>query len=70
MFLGLWSIINNAGVCIYGEFDWLTLGQCHNQINVNLVGTIRIVKSFLDLVINVKGSYLLIQIVLCNMNYV
>ena len=24
---GLWAVINNAGVCICGEFDWQTVSQ-------------------------------------------
>ncbi|RWS03335.1 D-beta-hydroxybutyrate dehydrogenase-like protein, partial [Dinothrombium tinctorium] len=36
----LWALINNAGVCIYGEYDWLTIDQCERQVKVNLFGTI------------------------------
>ena len=33
---GLWAVINNAGVCICGEFDWQTVSQIEKQVNVNV----------------------------------
>ncbi|RWS09481.1 D-beta-hydroxybutyrate dehydrogenase-like protein [Dinothrombium tinctorium] len=52
---GLWALINNAGVCIFGEFDWLTINQCERQVKVNLFGTILVTKKFLDSLIKTKG---------------
>ena len=52
---GLWAVVNNAGVCIYGEFDWMTTEQALKQVDVNLLGTIRLTKAFLPLVKEAKG---------------
>lgn len=49
------AIINNAGVMIFGEFEWLTEQHIHHQINVNLFGTMRITKSFCPLLRKYKG---------------
>ena len=45
----LHALINNAGVCIFAEFDWYTDEQYLKQINVNLIGTIRMCKNYLHL---------------------
>merc|ERR550532_2302854 len=29
---GLWAVINNAGLCVCGEFDWQTLDQIRDQL--------------------------------------
>ncbi|CAM1297384.1 Uncharacterised protein g1784 [Pycnogonum litorale] len=52
---GLYGLVNNAGILIYGQFDWITMEQIQTQINVNLVGTMRVVKHFLDIVIDRPG---------------
>jgi NAD(P)-dependent dehydrogenase (short-subunit alcohol dehydrogenase family) len=46
---GLYALINNAGVCVCGEFDWQTWGQMQRQIDVNFVGTLRVTKFCLPL---------------------
>ena len=48
-FSGLYALINNAGVCVCGEFDWQTWGQMKKQIDVNLLGTLRVTKFCLPL---------------------
>ncbi|KAF0292071.1 D-beta-hydroxybutyrate dehydrogenase, mitochondrial [Amphibalanus amphitrite] len=53
--LKLWAVINNAGVCIPGEMQWLTWEQCHRSIQVNLEGAVRITKTFLPLLQQAKG---------------
>lgn len=54
--LGLWSLINNAGICIYGEFEWLTEEHCERLISVNLSGTISVTRTFLSLIKEAKGN--------------
>lgn len=56
--VGLWGLVNNAGVCIYAEFDWLTWDQVSKQVSVNLIGTIAMTKAFLPLVKEAKGELL------------
>jgi len=46
---GLYGLVNNAGVCVCGEFDWQTWGQVERQVDVNLVGTMRVTKLCLPL---------------------
>lgn len=58
--LSLHCLINNAGVCIVGEFDWFTLDQIEKIINVNLIGTLRTIKLFLRLIIRYKSRILII----------
>ena len=49
-------MINNAGVCVFGEFDWLTPDQIEQQIKVNVIGTISITKTFLPFLKSVKDG--------------
>ena len=48
-FPGLYALINNAGVCVCGEFDWQTWDQIEKQVEVNLFGTLRVTKNCLPL---------------------
>ena len=59
----LWAVINNAGVLIYGQFDWQTESQLLNQIQVNLVGVMRVTRAFIPLIRKAKGNNL------CNLCY-
>jgi hypothetical protein len=34
-FAGLYALINNAGVCVCGEFDWQTWDQINSQVEVS-----------------------------------
>lgn len=49
------AIINNAGVMIYGEFDWQTRDQIRNQVDVNLLGVLRITQALLPNIIESRG---------------
>lgn len=49
------ALINNAGIMTYGEFDWLTWDQIQNQIDVNLVGTLRLTRAIVPYLIESKG---------------
>jgi len=51
----LWGLINNAGVLIYGQFDWQTESQIINQVQVNLIGVMRVTKAFIPLIRNARG---------------
>jgi len=46
---GLYGLINNAGVCVCGEFDWQTIAQMETQVDVNLMGPLRVTKQCLPL---------------------
>lgn len=41
--------MNNAGVMTFGEFEWQTQSLIENQINVNLLGTMRITQELMPI---------------------
>merc|ERR1711963_871687 len=41
---GLWAVINNAGTCVCGEFDWQTLDQIQTQVSTNILGSLSVTK--------------------------
>ena len=49
------ALINNAGTLVYGEFDWLTWNQIQSQIEVNLLGTLRLTRAFVPNIIQSRG---------------
>lgn len=49
------GLINNAGIMTYGEFDWLTWDHIQDQIDVNLVGTLRLTRAILPYMIESRG---------------
>lgn len=53
--LRLHALINNAGIMTYGEFDWMTWDQIYNQVDVNLVGTLKLTRALLPYIIDNKG---------------
>ena len=55
---GLYALINNAGVCVCGEFDWQTWAQVEDQVEVNLLGSLRVTKLALPLVKRAGGRVL------------
>lgn len=48
-FLVLHAVINNAGVMIFGKFEWQTDHQVETQLNVNVMGTWRLSRETLPL---------------------
>lgn len=58
---GLYALINNAGVCVCGEFDWQTWDQINSQVEVNLVGTLRVTKACLPLLKRGAGRVLMVS---------
>lgn len=54
--LKLWTLINNAGIARYGEFEWGRLDQeIRSVINVNVIGVCLITRKFLPLIRKSKG---------------
>lgn len=45
----LWSVVNNAGILVFGEFEWQTEDQIFNQFAVNTIGTMRVTQNSLPL---------------------
>ncbi|XP_054927872.1 D-beta-hydroxybutyrate dehydrogenase, mitochondrial-like [Dermacentor andersoni] len=52
---GLWGLVNNAGVCVLGEFEWMTPEQVERTMAVNLLGTLRLTKACLPFIRRSKG---------------
>jgi NAD(P)-dependent dehydrogenase (short-subunit alcohol dehydrogenase family) len=46
---GLYALINNAGICVCGEFEWQTWSQIQKQVEVNILGTLRVTKQCIPL---------------------
>lgn len=56
IFSELHAVVNNAGVMIFGEFDWFTEKQIKQQIDVNVFGTFRVARTFMPLLKRHKGK--------------
>lgn len=52
---GLYGLVNNAGICVCGEFEWLTWKQIQHQVEVNLLGTMRVTKYCMPLIKATQG---------------
>ncbi|XP_076392449.1 SDR family oxidoreductase shroud [Megachile rotundata] len=48
--LELRCLINNAAVMIFGEFEWQTDEQIRNQVEVNLLGSMRITRELMPII--------------------
>jgi len=53
--LGLWAVVNNAGLNLIGETELTTIKQYKKVIDINLMGVILITKTFMPLIIKTKG---------------
>ncbi|KAJ8949232.1 hypothetical protein NQ318_022744 [Aromia moschata] len=61
----LHAVINNAGVMVFGEFEWLTERLIQEQVNINLMGTFKFTNALCPLlrqykVIALKQHYLVL----------
>jgi NAD(P)-dependent dehydrogenase (short-subunit alcohol dehydrogenase family) len=54
--IGLWAVINNAGVNFLGDIDFCTMDMYHRIMDVNLFGMVRTTKAFLPLLRKSKGK--------------
>lgn len=48
--LTLKALVNNAGVMVFGEFEWQTKNQLRQQLEVNLIGTMNITHKCMPLI--------------------
>ena len=51
----MWALVNNAGVMVFGEFEWSTNDLTERQLEVNLLGTLNVTKEFCPLLRKHKG---------------
>ncbi|KAG5331381.1 BDH protein, partial [Acromyrmex heyeri] len=47
--LVLRALVNNAGVMVFGEFEWQTQKLAEYQVNVNLLGTMRMTRELMPI---------------------
>lgn len=59
--LALYALVNNAGLMVIGDFEWQTEEQMLRQVNVNVIGTMRITKEMLPLLRNNKSRIIFIS---------
>lgn len=52
---GLWGIVNNAGINMFGEVELTPVALYERAFNVNLYGPIRVIHTFLPLIRRSKG---------------
>ncbi|XP_043466338.1 estradiol 17-beta-dehydrogenase 2 [Leptopilina heterotoma] len=57
----LYALINNAGLMIIGDFEWQTDDQMLQQVNVNVIGTMRITRAILPMLRADKGRIIFIS---------
>lgn len=56
MFVGLWAVVNNAGISFpTAPNDWLEIEDFKQMIDVNLIGVVAITLSVLPLIKKAKG---------------
>lgn len=53
--LELWAVINNAGISKGSDIEVTSIEKIEEVIDVNLMGTIRVTKTFLPLLKKSKG---------------
>ncbi|KAJ8926009.1 hypothetical protein NQ315_009864 [Exocentrus adspersus] len=51
----LHAVVNNAGVMVFGEFEWLTERLIQQQVEVNLLGTLKFTNALCPLLRQHKG---------------
>ena len=53
--LGLWGLVNNAGLNFLGDAELTTMDQYVNQVSINQLGVVRDTKAFLPEIRRRKG---------------
>lgn len=51
----LWAVVANAGIAFYSPLEWASMDDVQRIFNVNMLGAIRTVKTFLPFVRKSKG---------------
>jgi NAD(P)-dependent dehydrogenase (short-subunit alcohol dehydrogenase family) len=52
---GLAGLVNNAGIVIGGPLEYLPLDELRNQLEVNVIGQVRVTQAFLPLIRSGRG---------------
>lgn len=64
----MWAVVCNAGICEVGELEWQSLESVQKVLDINVMGTIRTVKTFLPMLRKTKGRIVLTASVLSKRN--
>ena len=60
--LGLWGLVNNAGVCVnFGDAELSLMSNYRGCMEVNFFGTLNVTKTFLPLLRQAKGRIVTIS---------
>ena len=59
MSVGLWGLVNNAGLNFIGDAELTTMDQYINEVNINQLGVVRVTKAFLPEIRRKKGLYII-----------
>jgi short-subunit dehydrogenase len=59
--IGLWAVVNNAGISDWAETEWSNINHYTKMVEVNLFGAIRTTIAFLPLVRVAKGGSLMLS---------
>ena len=54
--VGLWGLVNNAGLTTFGEVEWCNVDVYKRIAEVNVFGAINVTKIFLPLIRKAKGK--------------
>lgn len=57
----LWCVVSNAGLCEIGEVEWLNLVKMQQMLDINVMGSVRTIRTFLPNLRKSKG-----RIILCS----
>ncbi|KAL1514067.1 hypothetical protein ABEB36_003390 [Hypothenemus hampei] len=57
----LHALVNNAGVMVFGEFEWQTEKLIKHQIDVNFLGTLKLTNAFCCLLRHHKGRVITVS---------
>jgi len=55
------ALVNNAGVMVFGEFEWQTQAHAKYQINVNFLGTMRITQELMPIIRQNGGRIIVVS---------
>ncbi|EEC10383.1 estradiol 17-beta-dehydrogenase, putative [Ixodes scapularis] len=57
----LWAVVCNAGVNLFLEFEWMSQRDVSWMFDVNVHGTVRVVRAFLPLLRRSRGRLVLVS---------
>ncbi|XP_071996572.1 retinol dehydrogenase 7-like [Engystomops pustulosus] len=66
---GLWGLVNNAGISIWGMVEWLTIDKFQKVLDVNLLGSIRTTLAFAPLIRKNKGRMVFLSSINAYISY-